>query len=567
MNDNHEIKNHSGSIKRVAAIAILIGALMFMFLMIVIEAVFLFFPTMRDEKKDAAAEIEYVTVLIEHNYLTGLSDKVKEIYYNTPEEIRKDQYSANYRDLYISLLNEDYLDARYYLYKCREYTWIHNVVLAFYDEEYRRLVCIVDGNTNDEALLPGQWLSTDAGEVDDIYTIRKTAASDWYMPIGYGKVSGWNSTNYIPIYDDNNEVMGYACVNIPLNALFTQVLVFLQIYVPTMLVILAIYIYFGFKYLDNRLLNNINKLSGAAAKYSNVDNVKIEESTSYFKDLNIYTEDEFQDLWETMVNMENDISLAMKQVKESASKEARISTELEVAKKIQMDALPSVFPAFPDRTDFDIYANMMPAKEISGDFYDFFMIDDYHLGLAIADVSGKGVPAALFMMISKKLLRIRTMGGGKPSEILASLNDRLCEGNTETMFVTVWLGILDTRTGEVIAANAGHEFPFITDEAGQFRLFKDPHGLMCGAFENMSYVDYTIQIPKGGKLFVYTDGVAEAQDKDEELFGLDRLEESLNKYSDATPREVIEGIHGEIAAFEKGTERFDDITMLCVCYK
>ncbi len=547
--------------------AILLGAFVFMISMIVIEAAFLFFPTMRNYKKEVNREITYAVVIIESEYLESLFNAVKNVYYSTPEEIRHDQYSDAYLERILPLVDDEYKDCRYYLYKCRQYTEMHNALLAFYDDENDRLVGVLDGNEGKYALLPGQWISNENGEVDDIDVIRKTVQSDWYMPIAYGKVSGWNATNYVPLYDSNNEIMGYACVNIAINTLVRQVLLFLSIYIPTMLLILAFYIYFGFKYLDKRVLNNIKKLSNAAAGYSQVADTGYNEETSYFKNVDINTEDELEDLWETMVNMEKDISGAMKKIKESSAKEARISTELEVARKIQMDALPSVFPAFPDRTEFDIYGNMTPAKEISGDFYDFFIIDENHLGMVIADVSGKGVPAALFMMISKRLLRIRTMDGGTPAKILFDINNILCEENAESMFVTVWLGIMDTRTGEVVAANAGHEYPFITDESGTFKVYKDPHGLMCGAMEGVEYTDYTFTIPKGGKLFVYTDGVTEAQNVAEELFGMERLGESLNKYADKSPKEVIDGMHTQIAAFEGESEQFDDITMLCINYR
>ncbi|SCX97228.1 PP2C family protein-serine/threonine phosphatase [Butyrivibrio sp. INlla14] len=152
----------------------------------------------------------------------------------------------------------------------------------------------------------------------------------------------------------------------------------------------------------------------------------------------------------------------------------------------------------------------------------------------------------------------------KPSEILRYLNDRMCEENSNTMFVTVWFGIMDITNGEVIAASAGHEYPFITDETGKFHMFKDPHGIMIGALEDQGYEDYTMTIPKGGKLFVYTDGVAEAQNKEEELFGLDRIGENLNKLVKQDPQSLIEGMHQAIDAFEEGAEQFDDITMLCI---
>ena len=210
---------------------------------------------------------------------------------------------------------------------------------------------------------------------------------------------------------------------------------------------------------------------------------------------------------------------------------------------------------------------MIPAKEVGGDFYDFFMIDDSHLAMVIADVSGKGVPAALFMMISKTLIKNRALQGGTPAEILKFTNNSLTEDNIHDMFVTIWIGILDTETGIMTASSAGHEYPFITDSDGEYKLFQDPHGVVCGAIDGLEYEDYTVEIPVGGRLFVYTDGVAEAQNKAEEMFGLDRIEKSLNSHRDLRPSEIIPLVKEDVDSFADGQEQFDDITMLCLWYK
>ena len=195
------------------------------------------------------------------------------------------------------------------------------------------------------------------------------------------------------------------------------------------------------------------------------------------------------------------------------------------------------------------------------------MIDEDHLGLVIADVSGKGIPAALFMMISKSLIKTRAMQGGKPSEILKFVNDSLCDDNINDMFVTVWLGILTISTGDVIAANAGHEYPFITGEDGRLTLYKDRHGMVIGAMGGIQYKDYGFKLAKGQRLFVYTDGVAEATNEKNELFGLERIEESLNRYDGDSPEGLIRYMKAEVDAFAGSMEQFDDITMLSLWYK
>ncbi|MBR1731801.1 MAG: PP2C family protein-serine/threonine phosphatase [Ruminococcus sp.] len=246
---------------------------------------------------------------------------------------------------------------------------------------------------------------------------------------------------------------------------------------------------------------------------------------------------------------------------------AVVKNELNTATQIQNGMVPNIFPAFPERDEFDIYAAMYTAKEVGGDFYDFFLIDHDHLAMVIADVSGKGVPAALFMMASKILISDRTLVGGTPAEILEFVNNRICSNNQAEMFVTVWLGILDIKTGKVIAANAGHEYPALKRKGGKFEVLADKHGFVVGGMEDMKYKDYEFTLNKGDTLFVYTDGVTEAHNTDEELFGDKRMIEALNIDADADPHELISCVKTEIEKFVGDAERFDDITMLCLEYK
>ena len=250
----------------------------------------------------------------------------------------------------------------------------------------------------------------------------------------------------------------------------------------------------------------------------------------------------------------------------TAEKE-RIGTELALATRIQADMLPNIFPAFPEREEFDVYATMSPAKEVGGDFYDFFLIDENHLGLVIADVSGKGVPAALFMMISKILVQNYAMTGRSPAQVLKAVNDQICSNNREEMFVTVWFGILNTATGELTAANAGHEYPAMLQSGGKFELIKDKHGLVIGAMNGIRYQEYTLTLNPGAKLFLYTDGVPEATDACNEMFGTERMLEALNKCRDGSPEELLHQVQQAVDRFVGDAEPFDDLTMLCLEYK
>ena len=246
---------------------------------------------------------------------------------------------------------------------------------------------------------------------------------------------------------------------------------------------------------------------------------------------------------------------------------SRVNAELSMAREIQQSHLPDPVTAFPERTDFDIFASMAPAREIGGDYYDFFMVDDDHLCLLIADVSDKGVPAALFMMSSRSMIRSEAMRGSSPGKVLESVNQQISANNPKHMFVTVWLGLLELSTGRLTCVNAGHEYPIIRHPNGAFELFKDRHSMFVGGISIAKYLEYELSLEPGAKLFVYTDGLAEAIGEEEEQFGTDRIVEALNKSPEGSPQELLDIVQNEADAFVHGAEQFDDLTMLCLEYK
>ena len=245
----------------------------------------------------------------------------------------------------------------------------------------------------------------------------------------------------------------------------------------------------------------------------------------------------------------------------------RVSTELDMAKSIQESQLPNIFPPYPDRPDFDIFASMTPAKEVGGDFYDFFLVDDDHLCMVIADVSGKGVPAALFMMISKILIKTRIQSGDTPGQALENVNRQLQEGGETDMFVTVWLCLLDIRTGRALISNAGHEHPAVHRKGGKYELVKYRHSPAIGMVEDITFGEHEFQMNPGDTLFVYTDGVPEATNAENELFGTERMLDALNKEPDANAQMILKNVRDSVDVFVKEAEQFDDLTMLCLEYK
>ncbi len=278
------------------------------------------------------------------------------------------------------------------------------------------------------------------------------------------------------------------------------------------------------------------------------------------------TGDEIEVLAESFAKQSARMTLYIDQVKRVTAEKERIGAELDMASKIQGSQLPTLFPPFPDRKEFSLYASMTPAKEVGGDFYDFFMIDDDHMGFVMADVSGKGVPAALLMMVTRVLIKSTMQNGKGPGETLFSVNNQLCEGNDADFFVTVWLAVLEISTGKGVAANAGHEHPALRRAGGDYELVVYKHSMPVGAMKDLPFREHAFQLHPGDSFFVYTDGVAEATDSSKQLYGTERMLSVMNQNPDALPEQVLACVAQDIDQFVDGAEQFDDITMLCFRY-
>ncbi len=278
------------------------------------------------------------------------------------------------------------------------------------------------------------------------------------------------------------------------------------------------------------------------------------------------TGDEIEILAESFAMLSAKTLQYVEQVTRVTAEKERIGAELSVATNIQASQLPRLFPAFPQRPEFDLYASMTPAKEVGGDFYDFFLVDNDHVCLVMADVSGKGVPAALFMMISRVLIKARIQNGEPVDIAISNVNNQLCEGNEAGLFVTVWAAVIEISSGKGEAINAGHEHPCIRRADGKYELEVYRHSVAVATMEDIKFKKHEFQLNPGDSLFVYTDGVAEATDSHDELFGNERMLEALNRNPDASPKEVLDNVMDGINEFVAGAEQFDDITMLCLKY-
>ena len=312
--------------------------------------------------------------------------------------------------------------------------------------------------------------------------------------------------------------------------------------------------------LGKRIVRPLNTITRRIAELS--------ETNMEFKMEDAYrTGDEVEALAECFADVSHKTLEYLETVKQVTAEKERIGTELSLATRIQSSMLPHIVPAFPGRTDFDIIGSMHPAKEVGGDFYDYFLIDDDHLGMVMADVSGKGVPAALFMMASKIILQSVAMLGASPAEILTRTNDAICSNNEAGMFVTVWVGILELSTGKLTCSNAGHEYPVFKRPGEDYELYKDKHAFVVGVLEDAKYKEYEIMLEPGSRMFVYTDGVPEATNARHELFGTARMVEALNRDREAEPMDVLKNVQKAVDDFVEDAEQFDDLTMLCLEYK
>ncbi len=368
-------------------------------------------------------------------------------------------------------------------------------------------------------------------------------------------------TAMVPLKGEDGQTTGILCVQRQMEDLTRVRNSFIIMVVAVFLFLTASVIVGQSAYLRKVLLKPLQRITEEAARFAKEESPASNKLCEMLKD-----RDEIWVLADSIDQMEERIVSYVEDLTKATAEKERINTELSLATRIQADMLPNIYPAFPDRKEFDIYGSMDPAKEVGGDFYDFFLIDDDHICLFIADVSGKGVPAALFMMASMIILANNAMIGKSPAQILEDTNVAICSNNKENMFVTVWLGILTISTGRLVAANAGHEYPALMMPGRKFELVSDKHGFVIGSFSEIKYQEYEIMMEPGSKLFLYTDGVAEASDKDQELFGTDRMLDALNKDVEAPCEQLLKNVRNAVDDFVKEEEQFDDLTMVCLEY-
>ena len=369
-------------------------------------------------------------------------------------------------------------------------------------------------------------------------------------------------TAMVPVKDEAGKTHAILCVQWQMDELLSSRNAYVNRVMMSLFTMIVVVILGQTIFQQRMLIRPIRKISDETVRFA-AENVPAEKKLEQI----IHAQDEIGQLAVSVDRMEEQVQQYVQDMTRISAEKERAKTEMGLANRIQAAMLPHTFPPFPDRSEFDIYASMDPAREVGGDFYDFFLIDDDHLCLAIADVSGKGVPAALFMMSCKFIVQNKAMTGFSPGEILTEANQAICSHNQEEMFVTVWLGILEISTGKLTACNAGHEYPVLKKPDGKYELLKDKHGLAVGALEGIRYREYELTLEKGSRLFVYTDGVPEATDAENNMFGTDRMLEALNAEAEAPPKESLQNVRKAVDDFVKDAEQFDDLTMLGLEYR
>lgn len=410
---------------------------------------------------------------------------------------------------------------------------------------------------------PYEWLGKhesymDGGKEARDKTFRKDPVQEitFYSDPTYGNIA----CGFYPIFDSAGEPVALVGLDLSAPDISKNIVLFVGLICVTILIATVLSGLLFYFLLRRNIVRPIHRLNDAAERLAS--SLESDEGP----ELDIHTGDELESLADSFMKMNGDIRHYIKENAAISAEKGRIESELNVATQIQADMLPRIFPPFPERKEFDIYATMTPAKEVGGDFYDFFMVDDDHLALVIADVSGKGVPAALFMVIAKTLIKNRAQLKGSPAEVLSYANDQLAEGNESQLFVTVWMAIIEISTGKGIAANAGHEHPVLKRLDGEYELVKYKHDAALAIMAGLPFDQHEFELHHGDILFVYTDGVPEATNAKNELYETDRLLEALNRENEEEPEKILANVKADIDDFVKDAPQFDDLTMLALCW-
>ena len=502
--------------------------------------------------------------LVDAEKVGEYSEAILEIYRKNPmPEFETAQGEADYYAQYGFIQDESYQEMFDILQDIktnnREVQYLYLFTL---DPESKSGVYILDADTSESACPMGTW--------DIIYPENYAVFEDpergFPAYITRTEEFGWLCSAGAPVIAEDGTVVAYAMIEVSMNDVMSDRTDFLRSISLVMAGVTILLAILFILLVNHSIVLPINRLAAAASSFVDEKNAE-EKGPSGISQLNIHTGDEIEALYKAVKKMEIDIDQFIVHISKITAEKERIGAELNVATQIQADMLPRIFPAFPEREEFDIYATMNPAKEVGGDFYDFFLIDEDHLAVVIADVSGKGVPAALFMVIAKTLIKNHAQNRETPGSVFTQTNAQLCEGNDAGLFVTAWMGVLEISTGQFVYVNAGHNPPLLKHAGGGYEWLKSRPGFVLAGMEGIRYRENSLQMEPGDCLYLYTDGVTEATNEKQELFGEIRLQTVLNETPDLPVDRLLQKVKQSIDAFAGEAEQFDDITMLGLEYK
>ena len=520
--------------------------------------------TMDKHYKQLARNIAETTALVvDKEIISEYTDAVKEIYLNNPmPEFDSATEEELYFKQYENVQDERYNEIFEHINNIKKTNVVKSLYIIYVDAQSKSCVYVIDADNSEGACQMGTWDII----YENNYNVLTNPEDGFESYITNTEEYGWLCSAGAAIIGEDGEVIAHAMVDISMDEVMNERYTFLRNLCFVMLGITLILLVVFLIIINCSIIMPINKLSITARTF--VDKMSNDSETKelLFSKFSIKSGDEIENLHKSFQFMEEEIYEYVDNLARITTEKERIAAELNIAKKIQADMLPSIFPAFPEREEIDIYATMHPAKEVGGDFYDFFMIDDNHLAIVVADVSGKGIPAALFMVIGKTLIKNHTQAGSSLDKVFADVNNLLCESNNEGLFITAFEGVLNLTTGEFRYVNAGHECPYIYRKGEKYTLHMLEPGFILAGMEDMTYETGCIQINPGDKLFQFTDGVTDAININEELYGEQRLYDVLNKNVDKNSKELLNAIKTDIDSFVGEAAQFDDITMLCVEY-
>lgn len=499
--------------------------------------------------------------LVNAEEVRELVAQVMEIYRKDPAPTYdSDEAWAEYLSQYTGISEQESFTTLYdTLYKIKTANNVLSLYISYMDSESMTGIYIIDADKTETGCPTGTW---------DIiypqnYEAMKHPENGFEAYITDTEEYGWLCSAGAAVLDDSGKAVAHVFTDISMESVMADRQAFLMRLCAILIGITTVITLALIKVVNTALVKPINSLASAASSYVEA---KEEGEVSALALLDIHTGDEVENLSHALKRMERDINGYIENLTHVTAEKERIGAELSVATHIQASMLPCIFPAFPNRREFDIYATMTPAKEVGGDFYDFFLVDDDHLAVVIADVSGKGVPAALFMVIAKTLIKDHTQSGKPPEEVFTEVNRQLCEANDENLFVTAWMGVLEISTGKLVYVNAGHNPPVIGRKNGETEFLRSRPGFVLAGLDFTKYRAGSLELMPGDLLYLYTDGVTEAMNTAQELYGEERLKRTLDANVSAAPEEIFKAVKKDLDDFVADAPQFDDITMLAMRY-